>query len=79
MDKPEVTGNVISIPSDTLYLADVDDFIYEVFGKAGVSKSTIADFAISVSEIVNNAIAYGCGGDSTKPVTVKIEGSRSGI
>jgi serine/threonine-protein kinase RsbW len=73
MDKPEISGNVISIPSDTVYLADVDDFVYEVFGKAGLSKSSIADFAISVSEIVNNAIAYGSGGDRSKPVTVKIE------
>ena len=73
MDKPEVTGNTIRIPSDTLFLADVDDFVYDVFGKAGVSKSNIADFAISVSEIVNNAIAYGSGGDRTKPITVEIE------
>ncbi len=73
MDKPEICGNIISIPSDSVYLADVDDFVYNVFGKAGLSKSTIADFAISVSEIVNNAIAYGSGGDSSTPITVKIE------
>ncbi|MCP4582578.1 MAG: ATP-binding protein [candidate division Zixibacteria bacterium] len=77
MDKPEVSGKVISIPSDAIYLADVDDFVYEIFGKAGLSKSSIADFAISVSEIVNNAIAYGSGGDSSSPVTVKIEVSRN--
>jgi serine/threonine-protein kinase RsbW len=77
MDKPEISGNVISIPSDTVYLADVDDFVYETFGKAGLSKSSIADFAISVSEIVNNAIAYGSGGNRSKPVTVKIEVDQS--
>lgn len=73
MDKPEISGNAITIPSDTTYLAAVDDFIYETFGKRGISKSTIADFAISVSEIVNNAIAYGSGGDRAKPVSVSIE------
>jgi len=73
MDKPEIAGNVISIPSNSVYLANVDDFLYEIFGKAGLSKSLIADFAISVSEIVNNAIAYGSGGDSSQPITVKIE------
>jgi serine/threonine-protein kinase RsbW len=73
MDKPEISGNTITIPSDTIFLAAVDDFLYEMFGKKGVSKSTIADFAISVSEIVNNAIAYGSRGDRTSPVSVKIE------
>ena len=73
MDKPEISGNTITIPSDTIFLAAVDDFLYETFGKKGVSKSTIADFAISVSEIVNNAIAYGSRGDRTSPVRVKIE------
>jgi serine/threonine-protein kinase RsbW len=73
MDKPEISGNIIKIPSDFVYLADVDDFIYNIIGNAGVSKSTTADFAISVSEIVNNAIAYGSGGDRNKPISVNIE------
>lgn len=73
MDKPEISGNMIKIPSDFVYLADVDDFIYDIIGKAGVSKSTTADFAISVSEIVNNAIAYGSGGDRSKSISVKVE------
>jgi len=73
MDKPEISGNVIKIPSDYVYLADVDDFIYDVIGKAGASKSSTADFAISVSEIVNNAIAHGSGGDRSKPISVKVE------
>lgn len=73
MDKPEISGNEISIPSDAIYLAAVDDFVYEMFSKQGVPKSTIADFAIAVSEIVNNAISYGSRGDRSNPVTVKIE------
>ena len=73
MDKPEISGNIIKIPSDYVYLADVDDFIYDIIGKVGVSKSTTADFAISVSEIVNNAIAYGSGGERSRPIYVKVE------
>lgn len=73
MDKPEISGNSITIPSDALFLAAVDDFIYEIFGQKGVPKSTIADYAISVSEIVNNAIEYGSQGDRTKPVTVTVD------
>ncbi len=77
MDKPEISGNSITIPSDALFLAAVDDFIYETFGQKGVAKSTIADFAISVSEIVNNAIEYGSEGNRSKPVTVTVEFSDS--
>ncbi len=77
MDKPEISGNKIVIPSDVLFPAAVDDFIYEKFGEHGVPKSKIADFAISVSEIVNNAIEYGSQGDRSKPVTVSIDLSDS--
>ena len=73
MDKPEISGNTIAIPSDSLFLAAVDDFVYDQFGKQGIPKATIADFAISVSEIVNNAILYGSSGDRSKPVRVNIE------
>lgn len=77
MDKPEISDNTIAIPSDVLFLAAVDDFIYEKFGQRGIPKATIADFAISVSEIVNNAIEYGSQGDRQKPVTVTIDFSNS--
>jgi serine/threonine-protein kinase RsbW len=73
MDKPEISGNEITIPSDAIFLASVDDFVYEMFGREGLPKSSIADFAISVSEIVNNAITYASGGDRSKPISVKIE------
>jgi serine/threonine-protein kinase RsbW len=73
MDKPQISDNVITIPSDAVFLAAVDDFVYEMFGKSGVAKSMIADFAISVSEIVNNSITHGAKGDRSKPVSVKID------
>jgi serine/threonine-protein kinase RsbW len=73
MDKPQISDNVITIPSDAIFLAAVDDFVYEMFSKNGVAKASIADFAISVSEIVNNSITHASGGDRGKPISVKID------
>lgn len=72
MNKPEISGNVIVIPSDAVYIAAVDEFIEKKLDKTVVSKSIKADVAISVSEVVNNAIFHGNGGDVNKKVTVKI-------
>ena len=73
MDKPVISRDIIVIPSDTIYLSAVDDFISDKLSSVGVSNSTIADMAISVSEIVNNAIIHGNAGDVNKKITVKIE------
>ncbi len=73
MDKPVISENVIIIPSDTIHLATIDDFISNKLAEAGVSSSAIADIAISVSEAVNNAIEHGNAGDQNKKITVKIE------
>ncbi len=73
MNKPEISGNVIVIPSDAVYIATVDEFVEKKLDKAGVSKSVKADVAISVSEIVDNAIFHGNSGDVNKKVTVKID------
>lgn len=73
MDKPVISENVIIIPSDTIHLATIDDFISSKLAEAGVSSSAIADIAISVSEAVNNAIEHGNAGDQNKKITVKIE------
>jgi serine/threonine-protein kinase RsbW len=72
MDKPEISGNTIVIPSDAAFLADIDEFIESKLNLAGVSSSSIADLAISVTEIVNNAILHGNAGDKTKQVSVNI-------
>jgi serine/threonine-protein kinase RsbW len=58
MDKPEITGNRITIPSSTEYLSDVDMFIEGILRGFGAEESVIADIAISVSELVNNAISH---------------------
>jgi serine/threonine-protein kinase RsbW len=72
MNKPKISGNVIVIPSDAVYIAAVDEFIENKLEETELSKSVKADIAISVSEIVNNAILHGNSCDVNKKVTVKI-------
>ncbi len=72
MDGPVIRGNTISIPSDPEYLAAVDDFLEGTLRGFGVDESTIADIAISVTEIVNNGILHGNKSDASKLVTLGI-------
>ncbi len=78
MDGPVIKGNTIAIPSDPEYLAAVDDFLEGVLRGFGVDESTIADIAISVTEVVNNGILHGNKSDASKAVTLSIskKGSR---
>jgi len=76
MLKPEITGNCIAVPSNYEFLPDVDMFIEGILRGYGADESIIADIAISVSELVNNAIAHGNSQDSSKKVIVEI--NRSG-
>jgi serine/threonine-protein kinase RsbW len=73
MEKPLISGDNIVIPSDTIYLAAVDEFITGKLSHLKVPNSVIADIAISVSELVNNAIIHGNAGDAGKKVTVRLE------
>ncbi len=73
MQKPIITGNRISIPSTQEYLPDVDIFIEGILRGYGINESIIADIAISVSELVNNAIDHGNKKNEEKRVTVTIE------
>lgn len=75
MHKPEISGNRITIPSNHEFLPDVDMFIEGILRGFGAAESVIADIAISVSELVNNAIAHGNAGDDSKKVTVEISRS----
>ncbi len=72
MDKPIISGDTIIIPSSQENLADVDLFIEGTLRGYGVQESTIADIAISVSELVNNAILHGNKSSPDKAVTVSI-------
>jgi serine/threonine-protein kinase RsbW len=76
MKKPVISGNAITIPSSTEYLTDVDVFVEGVLRGYGADESVIADIAISVSELVNNAIDHG--NKSTGEKTVKVGIGRNG-
>ncbi len=73
MKKPTIKGNSIHIPSSQEYLSDVDSFLEGMLRGYGVMEETIADIAISVTEIVNNSIIHGNRSDLDKEVTVSIE------
>ncbi len=73
MDKPVITGNTIAIPSDVEHLADVDLFIEGILRGWEVDESRIADIAISVSELVNNAICHGNKSTRDKKVSATID------
>lgn len=71
MNKPVISGDTISIPSNAEYLNDVDVFVEGLLRGFGVSESIVADIAISVSELVNNAINHGNKGQDGKQVSVR--------
>lgn len=73
MKKPVISGNTISIPSNQEFLADVDLFIEGVLRGYKIDESVIADIAISVSELVNNAICHGNKSDLEQPVKVLLK------
>jgi serine/threonine-protein kinase RsbW len=70
MDKPTINGNTIAIPSDQEYLSDVDVFIEGLLRGFGADESVVADIAISVSELVNNAIFHGNKAAPERPVEI---------
>lgn len=71
MKKPKLLPDGIVIPSSTDYLGDVDQFLETQLLSAGVDPSVMTDLAISVSELVNNAIIHGNGFDDSKEVDVR--------
>ncbi|HEX2897394.1 MAG TPA: ATP-binding protein [candidate division Zixibacteria bacterium] len=73
MQKPEISGNRITIPSNHEFLSDVDMFIEGILRGYGADESIIADIAISVSELVNNAISHGNAQNEGKKVIVEID------
>ncbi len=79
MDKPVISGDTIVVPSSTEHLADVDLFIEGTLRGYGAQESVIADIAISVSELVNNAILHGNRSAPDKNVTVQITRENSAV
>ncbi|MEW6412093.1 MAG: ATP-binding protein [Candidatus Zixiibacteriota bacterium] len=72
MKRPIISGDTITIPSSQEYLTDVDVFIEGILRGYGADESVIADIAISVSELVNNAICHGNKSSGEKTVQVSI-------
>jgi serine/threonine-protein kinase RsbW len=81
MDKPVIKGDTILVPSDQKFLTDVDVFVEGLLRGWSASESVIADIAISVSELVNNAIFHGnqAVGDTPVEVTVTREDGQAVI
>jgi len=73
MNKPRIKGNTIVVPSDPQFLSDVDMFVEGILRGWNTEESTIADIAISVSELVNNAITHGNQAIVDRTVTVVVE------
>jgi serine/threonine-protein kinase RsbW len=71
--------NLIIIPSSQIYLAKVDNFVEKRLKKLGLNKDQLADIAISVTEVVNNAIVHGNKNDPAKQVTLRLESDESSI
>ena len=61
------------IPNSQNNLAEADDFIESNLETLGIDKSLIADIAISATELINNAILHGNGGDTSKHVKIRLE------
>ena len=73
MDGPVIKGDTICIPSDQEHLVAVDEFLEGTLRGFAVDESLIADIAISVTEIVNNAIIHGNKKDPAKEVSLRIQ------
>jgi serine/threonine-protein kinase RsbW len=62
----------LQVPSVPDRINEVDDFLESILREAGVAEETIADVAIAVTEIVNNAIDHGNAGDPAKMVRMSV-------
>jgi serine/threonine-protein kinase RsbW len=71
--------NLIIIPSSQIYLAKVDNFVEKRLKKLGLNKDQLADIAISVTEVVNNAIVHGNKKDPRKKVVLRLITDKSPI
>jgi serine/threonine-protein kinase RsbW len=60
----------ITIPSSPDRISEVDEFLEDWLRKRGVAENTIADLAIAITELVNNAINHGNKQQQDKKVTL---------
>lgn len=73
MNKAVKENNRIIIPSSLEYLREVDDFIENKLKEKGLDQSLVTDIAISVTEVVTNAVCHGNKGDPKKKVYVSLQ------
>jgi len=73
MKKLVKKNNRIVVPSNLDYLAEVDKFVEKKLKKTGLTKSQLADIAISVTEAVTNAMLHGNKKDPHKEVTIDVQ------
>lgn len=69
----EKDRDTITIKSSPDKICDVDDFLEERLRRRGIPESTIADMAIAVTELVNNAIRHGNREERNREVTVNLQ------
>ncbi len=69
----------IDIPSTLDYLPQVDEFIEGRLKKLGIAKGQIYDIAISVSEVVTNAVVHGNKSDLGKKVRISLKADSSRV
>ena len=79
MGKPVIKGDTIKVPSDPEFLPDVDLFLEGTLRGFGAEESVVADIAISVSELVNNAMLHGNQSADDKIVTVTIKLAKESV
>ncbi len=72
MKEPIIDGNRITVPSNHEFLPTVDEFLEAILRQWNIDESIIADIAISVSELVNNAITHGNKLGLGKSVSVEV-------
>ena len=66
-------NNRIIIPSSLEYLREVEEYVEERLKQKKLSQDLLADIAISVTEVVTNAVCHGNQNDSRKKVYVSVE------
>ena len=65
-------NNSITFPSKTNQVAVADEFLETWLREHGVSEDTIANLAIAITELVNNAIIHGNKLQAEKMVTLEL-------
>jgi serine/threonine-protein kinase RsbW len=72
MGEREKNVGTIKIPSSPDNIAAVDEFLEDWLRQRKVPEDTIADLAIAITELVNNAIKHGNKKNQKKMVTVSL-------